>query len=93
VNAPQAQLEAIAARLMWWLEPGVALARPARFIMQVMNLGTWRDVQIVSGVFGWSAFREALEQAEPGVFDARSWAYWHAFFGRPERERPRRSLA
>ena len=86
------QLEGIAARLMWWLEPAAALARPARFIMQVMVLGTWREVQVVSQAFGWEAFRRALEQAEPGVFDGRSWAYWHAFFGQPEPELPRRHL-
>jgi hypothetical protein len=89
----QEPVASIAARLMWWLEPEAALARPARFVMQVMVLGTWQDVQIVAAVFGWDAFREALDQAEPGVFDARSWAYWHAFFGQPEPGLPQRSFA
>jgi hypothetical protein len=93
VDEHVAQLKCIAAVVMWWLEPEAALARPLRFIMQVMALGTWRDVQTVSSVYGWSAFREALEQAEPGVFDSRSWAYWHAFFGRPESRLPRRPFA
>ncbi|MBI5384801.1 MAG: hypothetical protein HZA90_08935 [Verrucomicrobia bacterium] len=86
------QLKSIAARLMWWLAPEAALARPARFVMQVMALGTWQDVQTVSEAFGWEAFHQALEQAEPGVFDGRSWAYWHAFFGLPEPDLPRRPL-
>jgi len=77
---------------MWWEEPSVALSRPARFIMQVMTLGTWHDVQTVREAFGREAFREALLKAEPGVFDKRSWAYWHAVFGLPEGELPRRSL-
>ena len=89
----QDQLKIIAARLWWWVEPETALGRPARFVMQVMALGTWRDVQAVSGAFGWDLFRKALNQAEPGVFDVRSWAYWHAFFGLSEPELPRRSFA
>ena len=82
----------IAKKLVWWEEPSVALSQPARFIMQVMTLGTWRDVQSVREVFGWEAFREALLAAEPGIFDKRSWVYWHAVFGLPERNLPRRSL-
>jgi hypothetical protein len=86
------QLTRAAKKLMWWEEPSVALAQPARLIMQVMTLGTWRDVQAVREAFGWEALREALLKAEPGVFDKRSWVYWHAVFGLPERELPRRSL-
>jgi len=86
------QLACTAKKLMWWQDPSVSLARPARFIMQVMTLGTWSDVQSVREVFGWEAFREALLKAEPGVFDKRSWVYWHAVFGLPERDLPRRSL-
>ncbi len=85
-------LTSIAARLMWWLEPEAALARRARFVMQVMTLGTWEDVQAVRSAFGWEAFREALDQAEPGVFDARSWAYWHAVFKRAAPPLPPRVL-
>ncbi len=85
-------LRSIAARLMWWLEPETALARRARFVMQVMTLGTWEDVQAVRNAFGWEVFREALDQAEPGVFDARSWAYWHAVFQRAEPPLPPRVL-
>ncbi len=40
-----------------------------------MTYGTIEDVLAVQNVAGWSAFREALEHAPPGVFDARSWAY------------------
>jgi hypothetical protein len=27
-------------------------------------------------------FREALDQAPPGIIDARSWAYWNSKLGR-----------
>jgi len=86
------ELARTAKKLMWWEEPSVALAQPARFIMQVMTLGTCRDVQTVREAFGWEAFREALLKAEPGVFDKRSWVYWHAVFGLPDRDLPRRTF-
>ena len=93
VSADQDQLKSIAAKVMWWMEPEAALARPTRFVMQVMALGTWRDVQTVSRVFGWDTFCQVLDQAEAGVFDERSWAYWQAFFGRQEPALPRRTFA
>lgn len=87
------RLLSIAARLMWWLEPEDALAQRTRFLGQVMALGTWEDVQVARRAFGWDAFRAALEQAGAGVFDPRSWAYWHAFFGRQELELPKRPIS
>ena len=86
------QIQRIAAKLLWWQEPSLSLARPARFLMQVMTLGTWRDVQLVGETFGWESFREALVHAEPGVFDPRSWTYWHGRFGLPVPVLPRRFL-
>jgi hypothetical protein len=86
------QLAPIAQKVMWWEEPAMALSHPVRFVMQVMTLGTWRDVQITREVLGREIFREALVKAEPGVFDKRSWVYWHAVFGLPEKKLPHRSL-
>ena len=86
------QIQRIAAKLLWWQKPSLSLARPARFLMQVMTLGTWRDVQTVGGIFGWESFREALVHAEPGVFDPRSWTYWHGRFGLPVPTLPQRSF-
>jgi hypothetical protein len=57
-----------------------------------MTLGTWREVEELKKHFGMGAFRDALMNAPAGVFDRRSWAYWHAVFGLPEAEMPRRSL-
>src|SRR5690554_5819138 len=35
------------------------------------------DVKIVRQAVGDNAMREALDNAPPGIFDGRSWAYWH----------------
>jgi hypothetical protein len=86
------QLKGIAKELFWWQPPEISLSNPRRFLAQVMALGTWDEVQHVKDVFGWDAFKDALLNAPAGVMDARSWAYWHNFFGLREAEMPRRSL-
>ncbi len=90
--AEEEQLKRIAKEIFWWQSPEASLANPRRFLMQVMALGTWQEVLLVKNVFGWDAFKDALVNAQAGVFDKRSWSYWRAFFGLPEAELPRRSL-
>jgi hypothetical protein len=48
----------------------------------VMTYGTVEDLRALEGLAGQREFREALEHAPPGVFDARSWAYWNLKCGR-----------
>ena len=42
-----------------------------------MVFGTWDDICPVIDRYGEAAFREALQSAPPGLFDNRSWHYWH----------------
>jgi hypothetical protein len=42
-----------------------------------MTYGTLEDLRALHGVIGPDEFREVLDNAPPGVFDARSWAYWN----------------
>jgi len=86
-------LEAVAQRLFWWKPPAEALADPRRFAAQVMTLGNWEDVQVARSALGEACLREVLLRPPPGVFDERSWVYWHAVFGiTPVPPLPRRSL-
>ena len=44
--------------------------------------------------FSEDAFRDALRHAPPGIFDERSWHYWHyALNLLPIPSRPRREFA
>jgi len=88
----QDQLKQIAKEIIWWQSPEVSLRNPRRFLAQLMTLGTWNEVQMVREQFGWDAFKDALLNAPAGVFDRRSWAYWHAVFELPSAELPQRSL-
>ncbi len=73
---------AVAERVVWFKPPSEALADPAHFLAHVMTYGTVEDLRALDGVAGMDEFREALDNAPPGVFDARSWAYWNLKCGR-----------
>jgi hypothetical protein len=74
-------LEDVARRLAWWLQPGDALADPRRLVAQVMVYGNAEDVLAARSHFGEPAFRAVLADPPPGLFDPRSWAYWHNVLG------------
>jgi hypothetical protein len=87
-------LEEVASRLFWWKTPAEALADSNRFLAQVMTYGTIEDLAVVRHHFPESAFREVLANPPAGVFDPRSWSYWHVRFGlEPTPELPKRKLA
>jgi hypothetical protein len=76
------RLRLLVRRLLWWERPAEALRRPRRLIAQVMTLGTWEDVEFVRPLVGDEGFAAVLDDPPPGVFDPRSWSYWHARLGR-----------
>ena len=76
------ELLALAERVVWFKPPAETLADPAHFLAHVMTYGTVDDLKALKGVVGLNEFREALDNAPPGVFDARSWAYWNLKCGR-----------
>jgi len=72
-----AALKKLAGKYIWWKTADEALATPQRVLAQVMNIGDYRDVQELATLVGDDVLRKVLEHAEPGYFNARSWAYWH----------------
>lgn len=76
-RAPTAELIHLARRLFWWKSPGEALGQPNRFLAQAMTLGTWEDLDIVRRHWSPADLRAVLAEPPPGVFDPRSWTYWH----------------
>jgi hypothetical protein len=53
------------------------LAFPVLLIAQVMNIGTFEDTSQLVEIVGEEVMREVLKNAEVGMFNARSWHYWH----------------
>lgn len=86
-------LEQVAQRLFWWKSPAEALADPHRFVAQVMVYGTPEDLAVARRHFPETSFRQVLAEPPSGLFDPRSWAYWHVVFGlKAPAEPPRRRL-
>ena len=77
-----ADLLAVAPRVLWFEAPEQALADPIRFLAYVMTYGTAEDVAVLRRYVGEDGFREAIENAPPGILDERSWAYWNIMAGR-----------
>jgi len=86
-------LLAVAPRIIWFEPPEKALANPIRFLAYLMTYGTLEDIAVVRRYLDFDDFREALEQAPPGIIDKRSWAYWNVMVGRyPVPPMPRRII-
>jgi hypothetical protein len=76
------ELLAVAERVVWFKAPSEALADPIHFLAHVMTYGSVEDLRALEGFVGRREYRETLENAPPGVFDPRSWAYWNLKCGR-----------
>jgi len=70
-------LRKVAQRVFWWLPPEEGMRDAVRLAAKVMTLATWDDVQTARAALGEDGFRRALLAPPPGVFDMRSWHYWH----------------
>jgi hypothetical protein len=75
------QLRTFAARYVWWKTAEEALRYPERVVAQVMNLGTFEDVQLLVQMVGEEQLKFVLRSAEAGQFTPRSWHYWHYRLG------------
>ena len=83
--------EALARRLVWFESPAEALSDPVRFMAYAFARATYEEMKALSDYLDDDDFREALDNAPPGIIDPRSWAYWNLRFGRypapPQRRR------
>jgi hypothetical protein len=77
-----ADLLKVAPNVIWFEPPERALADPVRFLAYLMTYGTTEEVVVVMKYLNLDDFKEALERAPPGIFDERSWNYWHLMTGR-----------
>lgn len=71
------EIETVAQRCVWFKPAAAAVAAPEHFIAHVLTYGTFEDVQALRRVVSDDELREALDNAPAGVFDGRSWSYWH----------------
>ncbi len=79
---PTPELLAVAERVVWFKPPAEALAATVHFLAHVMTFGTAEDLAALNGIVSIEDFRDVLDNAPPGIFDPRSWAYWNLKCGR-----------
>lgn len=72
----------VARRVVWFEEPGKALADPVRFMAYAMAYARHEDRQVIRQYVSDDDFQQALDHAPPGIIDPRSWAYWNLKMGR-----------
>jgi hypothetical protein len=70
----------VAKRVFWWGKPDEWMEDVSRFTAQVMVFGDWTDTTLTWNLLGESLFRQVIAHAPPGIFDRKSWAYWHHHF-------------
>jgi len=76
----QPALLPVAKRVFWWGKPEEWMQDASRFTAQVMVFADWNDTTLTWRLLGESLFRQVLAHAPPGVFDPKSWTYWHHHF-------------
>lgn len=72
---------ALAARVIWFEPPDVALRDVPRFMAYAFRYATHEDMKVLRRVLSDDDMREALADAPPGIIDPRSWSYWHVVLG------------
>jgi hypothetical protein len=83
----------LARRLVWFEEPDKALQNIFRFAAYAFARATHEDMKTLRNYLSDDDLRDALDNAPPGIIDARSWAYWNSRLGRsPAPPMPRRRL-
>lgn len=67
----------VAKRLVWFEPPELALKEPVRFLAYAFAHARDQDMRVLRALLGDVELRFALQNAPPGIIDAKSWAYWH----------------
>ena len=89
------ELRAVAERVVWFQPPDTTLANPRLFLAHAMRYAVLKDLLTVMRHFRQRDFLDVLSDPPAGLFDDRSWAFWHLRLGKdpapplPERRIPK----
>lgn len=76
------QFQQLARRIVWFEPAQQAMADPIRFLAYAFTYARHEDMREIRRWHSDDDLREALDNAPPGIIDARSWAYWNSKLGR-----------
>lgn len=77
---PSEPLNQLIKRYVWWETVAWGYAHPKIFLANIMNLGSWDDLQLLRQLIGDAPLKITLQDAPSGYFNYRSWDYWHHKF-------------
>lgn len=80
----------VAQRCVWHKPPEQTLTNVPYFVAYVLTYGTHEDVKCLRRYVTDKDLGQMLDQAPPGIFDGRSWAYWHVMLDLPSQPMPQR---
>lgn len=75
-------LRRAAEHCIWFEPPELAVQDTARLAAYILTYGTPEDTYALRKQLDDEALAKCLDRAPPGIFDARSWAYWNLIIGR-----------
>ena len=75
------QAKAMARKYVWWQPSEHTLADKRLLLAQVMTLGSVDDVRWLLSRVSEDSLRGVLRDPPAGVFNGRSWRYWHLRLG------------
>lgn len=83
----------MARKYVWWQSAERTLEDRRLFLAQMMTLGTVADVRWMLSRVATSELRHVLRDPPIGIFNRRSWYFWHLRLGlTPTPELPTRHL-
>ncbi len=71
------ELRRAAERCVWYKPAEAAIEDPIDFAAHVLTYGIHEDVKSLRQQLSDDDLRNVLKNAPAGVFDKRSWHYWH----------------
>ena len=69
-------LDRLGPKYLWWDFVGDERQREVRVLAQVMDLGTYEDIQAVEQYWSPGDLARILSKAQPGWISDRSWSFW-----------------
>jgi hypothetical protein len=86
------QTRQLCQRLVWFEPPEQAIADTYRLLAYFFAIGRARDFAVICRYLDRSSFAFALQHAQPGIIDPRSFAYWRLVLDLPELRQAERGI-
>ena len=67
----------LAKKYVWWKTAEVEVNQLPHLMAQVFTFGTWNDAYAMYIHLGDQHCKELLKEAPPGIFNKKSWNFWH----------------